>query len=62
MVVVIMLVLYIPNHLYLVTNKYTSLEICNSETFMSEVVRIFTIVLAMSVAVPLTVFFDEDKK
>lgn len=62
MVIITILALYIPNHLYLVTNKYTNIEICNAETFMSELVRMFIIIISMSITVPLIAFFDEDKK
>ena len=51
-VTLLFLVAYIPNHLLLITNKFTEQEIINSETLISELIRIFAIQIAMILTVP----------
>ena len=50
--VVTMIVLYIPNHLLLVNNKFDMTEQLNSETFISEAIRIISIVICIIMTVP----------
>ncbi len=47
------LTLYIPNHLLLLTNKFGELEINNSETLLSEIIRVVTIAFCMTLIVPI---------
>lgn len=61
LVVVSLMALYIPNHLLLLTNKYTSTEILNAEILATELIRLFTIIIAMALTVPTVVAFDEKK-
>ena len=53
---------YIPNHLLLLTNKYTSSEIWNSEILISELLRMFAIIISMTLAIPMVVVLDENKE
>lgn len=59
MIVIALLALYIPNHLLLLTNKYTIAEIWNSEILVTELIRLFVIIISMSLAVPTTIVFNE---
>ena len=52
---------YIPNHLLLLTNKYTTAEILNSEILVSELIRIFIVLLAISLTVPVVAFAVKSK-
>lgn len=61
LVVISLIALYIPNHLLLLTNKYTDTEILNAEILVTELIRVFTIIIAMSLTVPTFVFFDKKK-
>ena len=49
---VAMLALYIPKHLYLISNKYMGIEICNAESMISEIIRLFIIIIMTSLAMP----------
>lgn len=62
LVVISLIALYIQNHLLLLTNKYTDVEILNSEILVVELIRVFTIIIAMALTVPTVVAFDENKK
>ena len=53
---------YIPNHLLLLTNKYTSVEIWNSELLVCELIRLFVIIISMSLAIPMVAMLDESKE
>lgn len=53
--VMTLMALYIPNQLLLLTNKYTASEIVNSEILISELIRIFVLVMTASIAIPVTV-------
>jgi uncharacterized membrane protein len=44
-VTLILLVAYIPNHILLISNKFSNVEIVNSETLISEIVRILGIIV-----------------
>lgn len=61
-IIVTILALYIPNHLLLLTNKYTSREIWNSEILASELVRMFVILIIMILSVPTTVALYKKSK
>ena len=55
-VVTITLVLfvgYVPNHLLLITNKFTNDEIINSETLVCEFVRLFAIIIPVILSAPI---------
>lgn len=56
MTVITLLVMYIPNHLLLLTNKYTSREIWNAEILVSELIRIFVVIIVTALAIPTTAF------
>lgn len=56
--VVTLFSLYIPNHLLLLTNKYTSSEIWNSEILVTELIRMFIIIITMTISVPMVVAFN----
>lgn len=60
--VITLLVTYIPNHLLLLTNKYTPEELWNAEMLVTELVRIFVVVIATAIAVPVVVAIKEDEK
>lgn len=62
MVVVALFATYIPNHLLLLTNKYTMTEIWNSEILISELVRLFVIIIVMSLTIPTVAFFSEESE
>ncbi len=51
MLAVALFALYIPNHLLLLTNKFTDLEILNSETFVVEVMRFLVVAISMIISV-----------
>ena len=51
-VVATALTLYLPNHILLLTNKFSDTEIINSETLVSELNRLIAIVFCMIIAVP----------
>jgi len=51
--------LYIPNHLLLITNKYNSLELWNAEILVSELIRLFIIIISMSLTIPTVVALDD---
>ena len=64
-VVIALFVMYIPNQLLLLTNKYTAEEIWNSEMLVSELIRIFAIIMALAISIPATAFAintEEEKK
>ncbi len=60
-IVIALVALYIPNHLLLLTNKYTPTEVWNSEILISELIRLFIIIITMAIAIP-TVAILNDKK
>ena len=45
--------LYIPNHILLLTNKFSSTEIANAETLISELTRLVATVFCIVIAMPL---------
>lgn len=53
-IVIICMGIYIPNHILLITNKFNDVEIINSETLISEFVRMFAIVIPVILASPIT--------
>ena len=53
MLAVALFAVYVPNHLLLLTNKFTDIEILNSETFVVEVMRFLVISISMVVSVML---------
>ena len=61
-VVITLMALYIPNHLLLLTNKYTASEIWNSEILISELIRLFVILITMALAVPTVVTLNDKKE
>ena len=58
------LTLYIPNQILLLANKFGSLEIMNSETLVSEFIRLFSIIIPTIMAAPVVSldFFKFGKK
>lgn len=60
--VITVMALYIPNHLLLLTNKYTASEIWNSEILASELIRLFIIMITMILAVPTVVMLTTKKE
>lgn len=60
--VITLLVTYIPNHLLLLTNKYTPEELWNAEMLVTELVRIFVVVIATAITIPVVVAIKEDEK
>ncbi len=52
-VTLILLVAYVPNQLLLLSNKFSNVEIINSETLISEIVRIFSIILPLILVGPI---------
>ena len=56
--------LYIPNHILLLTNKFGGEEIINSETLISELIRIIACIICMILVVPMVSMdiFKFDKK
>ena len=50
--VVTMIVLYIPNHLLLINNKFTMTEQLNSETFVAEAIRMISTVICIVMTIP----------
>ena len=59
--VVTLLVTYIPNHLLLLTNKYTPQELWNAEMLVTELLRIFIVVIVTAISIPLVVAIKEDE-
>ena len=57
-----LLATYIPNHLLLLTNKYTGAEIWNSELLVCELIRLFVIIISMSLTIPMIALLDESKE
>lgn len=62
MSVVILLATYIPNHLLLLTNKYTPQELWNAELLVVELVRICVLIISVSLAIPAVVAIKEDER
>lgn len=62
MVLVILLATYIPNHLLLLTNKYTNFEVLNSEILVVELLRVFAVIIAMSMSIPTVVALSKKGK
>lgn len=60
--VITLLACYIPNHLLLLTNKYTTAEILNSEILVSELIRIFIVLIAIALTVPAIAAVMDEKK
>ena len=60
----VLFVVYVPNHILLLTNKFLEQEIINSETLISEFVRFFAIVIPIIFTAPIISleFFKFGKK
>ena len=53
MTALILLVLYIPNQLLLLLNKFTDTEVMNSETYICELVRMFAVQIVVILCAPI---------
>lgn len=62
LLVITLFATYIPNHLLLLTNKYTATEIWNSEILTSELVRLFVLMISVVISVPVTILFTNKKE
>jgi len=62
LLVVTLFATYIPNHLLLLTNKYTATEVWNSEILISELVRLFVLMISVVISVPITILLTNKKE
>ncbi len=62
LLVVTLFATYIPNHLLLLTNKYTATEVWNSEILISELVRLFVLMISVIISVPVTILLTNEKE
>ena len=51
--VLALFITYIPNHILLLSNKFVESEIANSETLISEFIRLFAIVIPVILSIPI---------
>jgi len=64
MISLVLFIVYVPNHILLLTNKFLEQEIINSETLISEFVRLFAIIIPLIFTAPIVSldFFKFGKK